>query len=264
MDDFFLRHDVYKDRDPDEIGGKVNSDSEASDDEPSLPASAADPTGPWSQGRFERQGKRRTFSRSKHTGPKGVITDYKAYKQAKAAERQQNDVMRSAVLNRIAKGAVVPSRTNNSCGCYSDDDDDFSDDEMMQEFRAKRMLEMQQAVNHGRPVFGAPQHVDPFAFVDLVDSADARVHVIVHMSDERNQVCIAINNCLETVANDHPHTQFLVVRGVDADASLAPADLPLFLVYQGGQQVESMVQVFRALQGVVTPERLESLLAPYL
>ncbi|EQC37959.1 hypothetical protein SDRG_04976 [Saprolegnia diclina VS20] len=269
MDDFFLRHDVYKDRDADELGGKVNSDSEASDEEPSLPASAADPTGPWSQAKYARQGKRRTFTPATHTGPKGVLTDYRAYKQAKAAERRQNEAVRTAVMNRIAKGHTVPAvAANNPTGLSDNDSDadlsDLSDDEMMKEYCAKRMLEMTMAERDGRPAFGTLQYSDPFGFVDTVDAADARVHVIVHMCDERNQVCVAINHCLEQLCLAYVHTQFLVVDAKQADATFDASDLPIFMVYKGGAQVESLVHVFKQLQGTISTERLASLLSPYL
>ncbi|OQS02660.1 hypothetical protein THRCLA_04982 [Thraustotheca clavata] len=266
MDDFFLRHDVIKDRDIDEMGDTVNSDSEASDEEPVLPASAADPSGPWMQERFERQGKRRVFKKSSHTGPKGVITDYKAYKQAKAEERKQNEAMRNAIMTRIAKGCVEISHTecNNLVDNTLSDSDEFSDDEMMKEYCAKRMLEIKTRLNDTLPVFGTIQHVDTYSFVDLVDAADQRVNVIAHICDERNQVCIAINKCLKELCGICPHTQFLVVNNIEDDTTFQVKDLPIVLVYQGGQQIESFVNVLRELQGIVTLERIKMLLAEYI
>ncbi|KAF4322527.1 hypothetical protein BBO99_00002940 [Phytophthora kernoviae] len=99
MERFFLEHNVMKDRDSDELGGRVNSDSEASDDEEEITDqvhSVADPTGPWAQKAVNGEtwgkptrgyhgGKARNFS-SANTGPKGVINDYKAHKRYQKEE----------------------------------------------------------------------------------------------------------------------------------------------------------------------------------
>ena len=113
MENFFLQHNVLKDRDADELGGRVNSDSEArcagvfyiaifvdsngldSDSDPEEEIServhsVCDPTGPWAQkpvaggdwGRSQsRFGVPKRHFESSHTGPKGVIKDYKAHKR---------------------------------------------------------------------------------------------------------------------------------------------------------------------------------------
>ncbi|KAF0689145.1 Aste57867_19417 [Aphanomyces stellatus] len=217
MDDFFLRHDVYKDREADELGGKVNSDSEASDDDESLPASVHDPYGPWQeQQNVSKQGKRRQFKKSTFTGPKGVLTDYKAYKKSKAEERHQDAAVREAVLARIAKGHVEPqahvANANNAPGENdrdSDDDllDEFEDDAVLQNYCAKRVAEIKSAVNSGAPTYGSLTYATAFQFVDFVDDADPRTCVVVHMSDENNYMCAAVNQILEGLSREYPMTQ---------------------------------------------------------
>ncbi|KAF0775744.1 hypothetical protein AaE_000556 [Aphanomyces astaci] len=268
MDEFFMRHDVYKDRDADELGGKVHSDSEASDDEESLPASAHDPFGPWQEQQdVSKQGKRRQFKKSSFTGPKGVLTDYKAYKKAKAEERTQDAAVREAVLNRIAKGYVVPAAapasTSESSSCCnnvhdSDDDlvDEFESDAILQTYCAKRVAEIQSAVTLGGPTFGTLTYCSAFDFVDIVDAADHRTRVVVHVSDEQNYLCVAVNNCLHKLSPEHPRTQFLVVQRHDADATIRPNEVPLFLVYQGGVQVDTILNVAAKVNHQVTVDRL--------
>ncbi|ETW05184.1 hypothetical protein H310_04179 [Aphanomyces invadans] len=281
MDDFFLRHDVYKDRDADELGGKVDSDSEASDNEESLPASVHDPYGPWQEQQdVSKQGKRRQFKKSTFTGPKGVLNDYKAYKQAKAEERAQEVAVREMVLARIAKGYVRPSdsappapeHSNGCCNALqnnvhdSDDDllDEFEDDALLQKYCAKRVAEIQSAVHAGAPTFGTVKYCSAFDFVDLVDAADPRTPVVVHMSDESNGFCVAVNNCLQQLSPEHPRTQFLVVEREEVDPSIRPEDLPIFMVYHGGSQVDTILNVASKLQHRVTVERVALLLHEHI
>ncbi|RHY93717.1 hypothetical protein DYB37_006969 [Aphanomyces astaci] len=219
-----------------------------SDDEESLPASAHDPFGPWQEQQdVSKQGKRRQFKKSSFTGPKGVLTDYKAYQKAKAAERTQDAAVREAVLNRIAKGYVVPAAapasTSESSSCCnnvhdSDDDllDEFESDAILQTYCAKRVAEIQSAVTLGGPTFGTLTYCSAFDFVDIVDAADHRTRVVVHMSDERH----------------------------DADATIHPDEVPLFLVYQGGVQIDTILNVAAKVNHQVTVDRLALVLHKYL
>lgn len=138
MESFFLQHSVQRDRDLDELDGRrINSDSEArcvgsvpcvrhtasrlrscagarrSDAEEEITdhvRSVADPTGPWRQAPVGRdsgwgQPKLRVGGRaprefsSAHTGPKGVISDYKAHKHH---QRQEVRGCPPAALARLA------------------------------------------------------------------------------------------------------------------------------------------------------------------
>ncbi|KAG9407349.1 hypothetical protein AC1031_002079 [Aphanomyces cochlioides] len=272
MDDFFLRHDVYKDRDPDELNGKVNSDSEASDTEESLPASVHDPFGPWQEQSLTKQGKRRNFKKSTFTGPKGVLTDYKAYKKAKAQERAQDEAVRQAVLTRIARGYVDPSQSTTTETVpqeeAQDSDDEFlnelEDDTVLQSYCAKRIEEIKSTINAGAPSFGSIKYCSPFEFVDVIDSADPRTCILVHMSDEHNYVCTAVNQCLQQLCAEYPLLQVLVVQRGEVEATIRADDVPIFMLYRSGQQLDTILDVYNKLQGEVMVERLVQLLAEYL
>jgi hypothetical protein len=119
-----------------------------------MPASAHDASSAWKERHVEKQGRRRNFQNSSHTGPKGVLNDYKAHKRGKAEERKRNEGYRAAVLARVAKGHVEPrladtttvtTMNRNSHGFKSEEDSDsFSDDDggLMNDYYVKRMAEM--------------------------------------------------------------------------------------------------------------------------
>lgn len=135
--------------------------------------SVHDPTGPWRQtpvsgannawgqpGKRASGGKQRDF-RSKFTGPKGVLNDYKAHKRSVRDERAYKEQERRNVLTRIATGVTaihVSSKSysnqtsgdccndGSDCECYDDDDADIVDDTFLQQYQQQRLHEMQDAI----------------------------------------------------------------------------------------------------------------------
>lgn len=177
MERFFTQHSVLRDRDPDELGGRARSDSEASSesscDEGEQRASERvhsvhDPTGPWRQtpvdGPWGQPAKRtggrkaRDFQ-SKFTGPKGVLNDYKAHKRSVRDERARKEQERHDVLARIAKGvASITSATTSSSNsngatnqsecCDGDSDcecEALMDAAFLQKYQEQRLQELTEA-----------------------------------------------------------------------------------------------------------------------
>ncbi|KAE8879855.1 hypothetical protein PF005_g7361 [Phytophthora fragariae] len=281
MEKFFLQHNVLQDRDPDELGGRVNSDSEASDDEEEITErvhSVADPTGPWRQksvdgetwgkptrGLYGRKG--RDFA-SANTGPKGVINDYKAHKRHQKEERSRKEAERQAVLNRIAKGATVSSASSTphlECECErgSDcecDDSDLVDDAFLAQYAEMRVKQMKEAARK-RKVFGELEYITPEQFVALSskkESTETGNDMVVHLYHAENYACGLLNMQLELLARKLVHIKFAAMVAKEADASIEMADLPVMLIFRGQQQQEAVVDVARRLDGEFTLERVEA------
>ncbi|EGZ10180.1 hypothetical protein PHYSODRAFT_549383 [Phytophthora sojae] len=291
MEKFFLRHNVLQDRDSDELGGRVNSDSEASDDEEEITErvhSVADPTGPWRQKAVDgetwgkptrgfRGGKGRDFA-SANTGPKGVINDYKAHKRHQKEERLRKEAERQAVLNRIAKGATVSSTAatqdptahleckcegGSDCEC---DDSDLVDDAFLAQYAELRVKQMQEAVKK-RKVFGQLEFITPEEFVALTskkESAEPGNDMVVHLYHSENYACGLLNTQLELLARKLVHIKFAAMVAKEADASIEMADLPVILICRGQQQQEAVVDVARRLDGEFTLERVEAFIREQL
>ncbi|KAG2765818.1 hypothetical protein PC129_g3941 [Phytophthora cactorum] len=283
MESFFLQHSVLRDRDPDELGGRINSDSEASDEEEITDRvhSVADPTGPWTQKAVDgetwgkptrgfRGGKARDFA-SSNTGPKGVINDYKAHKRYQQQEHLRKEAERQAVLNRVAKGVTVISNpstrdptANLDCECDGDsdcecNDNDLVDDAFLAQYAEMRVKQMQEAAR-SRKVYGGLEYITPEQFVALTsktDSKDIDSSLLVHLYHPENYACGLLNSQLELLARKLVHVKFTAMMAKEADASIEMADLPVVLVFRGHQQ-EVVVDVARRLDGEFTLERVEA------
>ncbi|KAK1940504.1 Phosducin-like protein [Phytophthora citrophthora] len=268
---------VLRDRDSDELGGRVNSDSEASEDEEEITDrvhSVADPTGPWKQkpvdgdtwGRPTRgySGRKPRDFASANTGPKGVINDYKAHKRYQKQERMRKEAERQAVLNRIAKGATVvsgPGQTQLDCECDGDSDcecdEDLLDSEFLAQYAENRVKQMQAAARN-RKVFGELEYITPERFVELTSTTDSRDLMLIHLYHPDNYACGLLNTQLELLAQKLIHVKFAALVAKEADASIELSDLPVVLIFRGQQQ-ETIVDVARRLDGEFTLERVETL-----
>lgn len=283
MESFFLQHSVLRDRDPDELGGRVNSDSEASDDEEITDRvhSVADPTGPWTQKSVDgdtwgkptrnfHSGKARDFA-SVNTGPKGVINDYKAHKRYQKEERRRNEAERQAVLNRITKGTTVPFTLpalnpsghleceSDACSDCENDDEDLVDDAILTQYAKMRMKEMQEAACK-REIYGELEYITPERFVTLISKADntnIKSSMLVHLYHPDNYACELFNSQLEILARKLVHIKFTAMVANEADASIKTADLPVVLVFRGQEQ-EVIVDVARLLNGEFTLNQVEA------
>lgn len=268
LEEYFFKHDVQKDKDSDEVGpGKrsTNSDSEASDDEGGggygVADSAADPASAWMERRMPTRIQNATqaqYQRSKNAGPKGVLNDYKAYKQQEKLQLERDALIRQATLLRIANGCVESAPREE---IPSNNVPEDSDDEFMKEFRAKRLQEMLKTDT--RPQFGRLEYVEPTEFVDIVDQIDARSTVVIHLYEPFVNTCQTLNKAMENLAIKHRRVRFLCLEASKADYTIDHKGLPVFMVYQGGELIHTILNVAQLVEGVVNVETIEWLLTEY-
>ncbi|TMW63898.1 hypothetical protein Poli38472_014808 [Pythium oligandrum] len=270
MERFFLEHHVMKDRDPDELQ-LVDSDSEASDEEEEITErvhSVHDPTGPWQQKAVgddwgharKKVGTANRDFRSQHTGPKGVLNDYKAHKRYQRQEHERNEQERQAVLLRVAKGAVAEAHDDSSdCEC----DGMLLSDAFLQEYHAMRMKEMRENAER-RQRFGQLDYISPTEFVKLTNDAPADVTTVIHLYHPESYPCTLLNQHLQHIAKDLAHIKFAALIAKEADDSIRMRDVPVLLVYRGQQQQETIVGVSEELDGEFTYERIRALLQQHI
>jgi len=285
MERFFTQHHVMKDRDPDELCGHADSDSEASEDEGEISErvhSVHDPTGPWKQtpvdapwgqpGSRPYAGSARRDFQSQHTGPKGVIKDYKAHKRSLREERARKEQERKDVLTRIAKGVTLSGTTSSSTspnqvgvdsGCFHCDGgsdcecEDLVDAAFLQQYQMQRLQQMQQAAT-SRAHYGSLDFLSPTQFVQVTseDAVDPQRVMVVHLYHPENYACSLVNTHLAQIALQIPHVKFAAMIAKDADDSIAIGDLPVFLLYRGNQHDDTIVNLSSELDGEFTLPRI--------
>ncbi|XP_071961417.1 phosducin-like protein [Antedon mediterranea] len=179
------------------------------------------------------------------TGPKGVIADWRRYKQLENEKREQQEVERKALHKKLA------------LTCRSNLDEDKSkkeeeeaelgivlDEEFLRKYREDRLREMRTAAKHS-PTFGKVLDLEGDEYVDAIDNENEHVTVMVHIYLDNIVACNAVNGCFQCLAKEYPKVKFCTVKAdkVQVSKSFSTSALPALLVYRGGNVLGNFVRV---------------------
>ncbi|XP_038067392.1 phosducin-like protein [Patiria miniata] len=184
-----------------------------------------------------------------HTGPKGVIEDWRRFKQLETEKRQEKEVERLALAKHLAL----------TCRSYLDDekakeDEKAEEDEMMmlgidqeflKQYREQRIREMTQTLQQNRPKFGKVIHLTKETFVDAIDKENNSVSVLIHIRSPSVPACEAMEGCLHCLAQEYPHVKFCSIYAQDVNLSqnFISNGLPALQIYKGGSLIGNFVRL---------------------
>eukprot|EP00794_Sanderia_malayensis_P006193 gene6193-6908_t len=167
------------------------------------------------------------------TGPKGVLQDYKRYKQL---ESKQKILDKQRKLEYIKKSSMT-------CTSEKQDTEEEellkSEDEFLQEYHQKRLQQLKEEsekyVLGKRPKFGKVQELGMANFIQSVDDVDVHVTVIIHIYEDIS-MCNQMNNCFDCLAMQYPYVKFCKILASTAGLShkFKLNALPTLQVYKNG------------------------------
>jgi hypothetical protein len=235
---------------------------------------------------------RGTQAGAAHTGPKGVLADYKQAKKDMELQYEIDQQYKEMLIEKVSNGVhMMPGETSISAATMNaiaaaevrrdqedqsglkgtvEKDDAAEDEEFLKSYRDTRLSQLKYSTNH--PTFGEIRECDPFEFTDEVDNADPRAFVVVHMYEPYIDDCKKINRLLESLARKMSWCKFLRLHCFKANPNFDVIALPVIMVYKGGELVENWVKVTDDLPpdfglddiqwllenaGVVNPESVE-------
>lgn len=198
------------------------------------------------------------------TGPKGVIEDWRRFKQLETEKREESERERLALAKKL------------SMTCRSEREDqevekelekleiDNDDDEFFKEYMKKRMEEIQLSVIT-RKQFGGQifQLKSGEEFLHCVDDPELReVQVIIHIWEAGHPGCQAIDGCLQIIAKEYTQAKFCRIQASSAPLSsrFKAAGVPAILVYRSGELISSFVRITDTLGDDFYASDLESFL----
>lgn len=182
------------------------------------------------------------------TGPKGVIQDYRRYKQLETEQRKEKEKEMRSLAQKF------------SVSCQSSLDDErekellkeleLDADEFIQQYHLQRLLqlkqEQEQRLQLNRPKFGKViTLLDKHQFLDAVDKENPNVIVVVHLYSEDLQSCRAMNGCLQCLAQQYSLVKFckIIARDTGISRHFTSEGLPALLVYKSGQIIGNFVKL---------------------
>ncbi len=197
---------------------------------------------------------------SNNTGPKGVIEDWRRFKQLERENRADQDRERRDLAKRLAmtcrtegEDEVDKAREEERKEQGEEEEVDPEEAAFLASYMRKRMQEMVEHRGGGGKRFGRLLELkDDEEFLSAVDDEGAAVVVVVLIHEEGVTGCARLRECLREVATEYPGTKFCRVAASALSGlsrRFGSDGVPALLVYRRGELVSSFLRVADALGG---------------
>jgi len=167
------------------------------------------------------------------TGPKGVLQDYKRYKQLQNEEKFLEEQRR---LKYIKESSIT---CKNEKQDLEDEKFDEDDDEFLKQYHQKRLQQLKEEsekyVLGTRSQFTKVHDLTTQDFIEAVDNVDVHVTVIIHIY-ENSALCGRMNKCFDCLAKQYPYVKFCRISASEAglSAEFKLNAVPTLQVYKNG------------------------------
>ncbi|PAA52892.1 hypothetical protein BOX15_Mlig029108g2, partial [Macrostomum lignano] len=204
-----------------------------------------------------------------NTGPKGVVADWRRFKQLEAEARTDQEAERLALAARLSAATACRTAAEDEREAQLDAELEEAmtqiDDEFLVQYRRQRIEEMRQSLAQ-RKLFGRVVHLDRGSFVQAVDAESPDVKVLVHIYDSIEEpACAAVNAALDELAGRYLTVKFCRIQASQALVSrrFIERGLPALVVYKAGEVTSSFVALGRELGDQCSTNQLESFLTEF-
>ncbi|KAM9794058.1 phosducin-like protein [Syngnathus typhle] len=216
-----------------------------------------------------------------NTGPKGVINDWRKYKQLEVEQKQEqkkemehlikklsmtcrsdldleNDKQKQKELQDKIKGKMTMQEYNMLR--QEEDDEDF-----LQHYRAQRIEEMRRQLCRGKRFERVQELAGGEDFLEALDEEDKNTPVMIHIYEPDVPGCEAMSGSLVCLAREYPLVKFCSVRSSTIGTSplFRNGALPALLVYKGGELIGNFVRITDQLGDDFFAVDVEALLQEY-
>ncbi|XP_078082701.1 phosducin-like protein [Mustelus asterias] len=195
-----------------------------------------------------------------NTGPKGVINDWRRFKQLETEQRaeQRREVRRlikklsmscrshldeekDQQKQRVLQDKINGKMTMKECNMLHEKDDE----EFLEQYRKQRMEEMREHLYSGKHFEEIYELDSSQAFLDTIDKEEKNTLIMVHIYEDDHPGCEAMNGCLICLATEYPVVKFCKVRSsvIGASARFTGNALPALLVYKCGDLIGNFVRI---------------------
>lgn len=203
---------------------------------------------------------------STNTGPKGVIEDWRRFKQLKIEKREENERERIELAKKLTM--TVQSALDEEREKAAQEDPEFAEllnDEFLLEYQKKRMQEMMLQSQHNLKFGELIILKDGGEFLKAIDQENKAVKVIVHIYEDNVDACRAMNDSLKVLAKTYDTVKFCAILGSRAGMSrdFKISGVPALLIYKGGQLLGNFVRLSDDLGNDFCPEDVQGYLVEH-
>uniref|UniRef100_A0A6J0TUV0 Phosducin n=1 Tax=Pogona vitticeps TaxID=103695 RepID=A0A6J0TUV0_9SAUR len=190
-----------------------------------------------------------------HTGPKGVINDWRKFK----LEGKDRDALPLSKKEILIRQMSSPYRAHSrddkdtrerfsrkmSMQEYELINDDKEDENCLQKYRKRCMQDMHQRLSFG-PKYGYLAELQSGEqFLEAVEKERKTTTVIVHIYEDEVKGCEALNSSLTCLAAEYSTVKFCKIKASNTGAGerFSTDVLPTLLVYRAGELVSNFISV---------------------
>lgn len=182
-----------------------------------------------------------------NTGPKGVLEDWRRFKQLEAENRAELAKERVALAKKLTL-TVKPERETaqeKEIGELEDELSELMDEEFLMQYQKQRMEELMTQLQKVPKFGGVTTLNSQEEFLNAIDKEDTKVTVIIHIFNIKTKACETMDGCLNILAADYPTIKFCRIAADMAGLSrhFRVDGVPAILVYKGGQIIGNFVQL---------------------
>lgn len=186
-----------------------------------------------------------------NTGPKGVLEDWRRFKQLEAENRAELAKERIALAKKLTL-TVQPEREATQAKQIEELEDELSelmDEEFLLQYQKQRMEELMNQLQKV-PKFGVLTTLNSQdEFLNAIDKEDTKVTVIIHIYNNNTRACETMDGCLNVLATEYPTIKFCRIAADITGLSrhFRVDGVPALLVYKAGQIIGNFVQLVTEL-----------------
>lgn len=196
-----------------------------------------------------------------NTGPKGVINDWRRFKQMETEQREEQCREMEQLIKKLSltcrshldeerereQEQELQEKLNGKLTLQESSllHQTADDEEFLQQYRRQRMEEMQRQLRSGQQFRQVSELRTGEAFLDTIDQTHKNTLVVIHIYEDEVPGADSLNGCLACLAAEYPGVKFCRVRSalIGASARFTGKALPALLVYKGGELVGNFVRI---------------------
>ncbi|XP_026325164.1 phosducin-like protein [Hyposmocoma kahamanoa] len=182
-----------------------------------------------------------------NTGPKGVIEDWRRFKQLEAENRKEMEKERVALAKKLTLSVKTEREEaqDKEIAELEDELGELMNDDFLLQYQKKRMQELMEQLQKV-PKFGKVITLNSQdEFLNAIDKEDDKVKVVVHIYSTNSRACETMDGCLKVLSADYPTIKFCRIAADTAGLSrhFRVEGVPAILVYKAGQIIGNFVQL---------------------
>lgn len=216
-----------------------------------------------------------------NTGPKGVINDWRKYKQLEVEQRQEQKKEMERLIQKLSmtcrsdldlekdketqkdlQKKIQSKMTMQEYNLLQEGEDD---EDFLKQYRLQRIEEMRRQLYRGKRFEQVFELRTGEEFLEALDQEDKSTLVMIHIYEDDVLGCEAMAGSLHCLAQEYPLVKFCSVRGsaIGTSALFRGSALPALLVYKGGDLIGNFVRVTDQLGEDFFAVDVEGLLQEY-